>query len=164
MRQKTKNYRIKGSYAKNFLFFFYFPSHIPKWVRLVQKTRAKNSHAWAPLSSNILGTHGTPSSFQVTKKESFVYNFRGCLLFLRDDSSLVYVSIYKSSVEMDPGMWETDYPSPGQDCVHCTYTSCMDDGCGANMPVQICSYPLGPPITNLQGLCPQSLLGNVYFL
>jgi hypothetical protein len=51
MRQKNKNYRIKGSYAKKFLFFFYFPSHIPKWVRLVQKTRAKNSHAWAPLTA-----------------------------------------------------------------------------------------------------------------
>ena len=32
--------------------FDFFPqtlSHILRWVRLVQKTRAKNSHAWAPL-------------------------------------------------------------------------------------------------------------------
>jgi hypothetical protein len=43
MRQKTKNYRIKGSNAKNFFLFFYFPS---------QKTRAKNSHAWAPFTSD----------------------------------------------------------------------------------------------------------------
>jgi hypothetical protein len=104
-----------------------------------------------------------PVTFKKQKMER-LSNFRGCQLFLRDDTTLVYVSIYKSSVEMDPAMWETDYPSPGQDCVHCTYTSCMDDGCGVNMPVQICSYPLGPPITNLQGLCAQSLLGNAYFL
>jgi hypothetical protein len=52
MRQKTKNYRIRGSNAKKILFLFYFPSHIPIWVRLVQKTRAKNSHAWAPLSES----------------------------------------------------------------------------------------------------------------
>jgi hypothetical protein len=50
MRQKTKNYRIKGSNAKKCFIFFYFPSHIPKWVWFVQKTRAKNSHAWAPLN------------------------------------------------------------------------------------------------------------------
>jgi hypothetical protein len=49
MRQKTKNYRIRGSNAQKILFLFYFPSHIPIWVWFVQKTRAKNSHAWAPL-------------------------------------------------------------------------------------------------------------------
>jgi hypothetical protein len=49
MRQKTKNYRIRGSNAKKKFFLFYFPSHIPIWVLFVQKTRAKNSHAWAPL-------------------------------------------------------------------------------------------------------------------
>jgi hypothetical protein len=53
MRQKTKNYRIKGSNAKNFFLFFYFPSHIPIWVWFVQKTRAKNSHAWAPLMESL---------------------------------------------------------------------------------------------------------------
>ena len=51
MRQKTKNYRIKGSNAQNFFLFFYFPRHIPIWVWFVQKTWAKNSHAWAPLST-----------------------------------------------------------------------------------------------------------------
>jgi hypothetical protein len=51
MRQKTKNYRIRGSNAQKFLFLFYFPSHIPIWVWFVQKTRAKNSHAWAPLKN-----------------------------------------------------------------------------------------------------------------
>ena len=49
MRQKTKNYRIRGSNAQKKFFLFYFPSHIPIWVWFVQKTRAKNSHAWAPL-------------------------------------------------------------------------------------------------------------------
>ena len=49
MRQKTKNYRIRGSNDQKFFFLFYFPSHIPIWVWFVQKTRAKNSHAWAPL-------------------------------------------------------------------------------------------------------------------
>jgi hypothetical protein len=29
-------------------FFVLFPSPLPRWVGLVQKTRAKNSHAWAP--------------------------------------------------------------------------------------------------------------------
>ena len=51
MRQKTKNYRIRGSNAQKIFFLFYFPSHIPIWVWFVQKTRAKNSHAWAPLTS-----------------------------------------------------------------------------------------------------------------
>jgi hypothetical protein len=51
MRQKTKNYRIRGSNAQKKFFLFYFPSHIPIWVWCVQKTRAKNSHAWAPLRS-----------------------------------------------------------------------------------------------------------------
>jgi hypothetical protein len=62
MRQKTKNYRIKGSNAKIFLKFFYFPSHIPIWVWFVQKTRAKNSHAWAPLRSNFLEFIEDPDS------------------------------------------------------------------------------------------------------
>jgi hypothetical protein len=48
MRQKTKNDRNQGSNAKK-KFFVLFPSPLPRWVRLVQKTRAKNSHAWAPL-------------------------------------------------------------------------------------------------------------------
>jgi hypothetical protein len=43
MRQKTKNDRNQGSNAKKNFFGF-----VPK-IRLVQKTRAKNSHAWAPL-------------------------------------------------------------------------------------------------------------------
>ncbi len=51
MRQKTKNYRIRGSNAQKNVFLFYFPSHIPIWVWFVQKTQAKNSHAWAPLKN-----------------------------------------------------------------------------------------------------------------
>ncbi len=49
MRQKTKNYQNQGSTDKKFDFFPQSLSHIPRWVHLVQKTRAKNSHAWAPL-------------------------------------------------------------------------------------------------------------------
>ncbi len=47
-RQKTKNIRNQGSYDKKMDFLVQSLSHIPRWVRLVQKTRAKNSHAWAP--------------------------------------------------------------------------------------------------------------------
>jgi hypothetical protein len=49
MRQKTKNDRNQGSNAKKNFFWVLLPSPLPRWVRLVQKTRAKNSHAWAPL-------------------------------------------------------------------------------------------------------------------
>ncbi len=49
MRQKTKNHRNQGSFDKKFDFFLQTLSHIARWVRFVQKTRAKNSHAWAPL-------------------------------------------------------------------------------------------------------------------
>jgi hypothetical protein len=49
MRQKTKNYRNQGSNAKKNFVFVLFPSPLPRWVRLVQKTPPKNSHAWAPL-------------------------------------------------------------------------------------------------------------------
>ncbi len=50
MRQKTKNHRTQGSFDKIFDFFPQTLSHIPRWVRFVQKTRAKNSHAWAPFN------------------------------------------------------------------------------------------------------------------
>jgi hypothetical protein len=49
MRQKTKNHQNQGSIDKKFDFFPQSLSHLPIWVHLVQKTRAKNSHAWAPL-------------------------------------------------------------------------------------------------------------------
>jgi hypothetical protein len=49
MRQKTKNHQNQGSIDKKFDFFPQSLSHIPRWVHLVQKTRAKISHAWAPL-------------------------------------------------------------------------------------------------------------------
>jgi hypothetical protein len=49
MRQKTKNHQNQGSIDKKFDFFPQSLSHMPRWVHLVQKTRAKNSHAWAPL-------------------------------------------------------------------------------------------------------------------
>ena len=50
MRQKTKNDRNQGSNAKKNFFLVLFPSPLPRWVRLVQKTRSKNSYAWALLS------------------------------------------------------------------------------------------------------------------
>jgi hypothetical protein len=49
VRQKTKNLRNQGSFDKKIDFFSKTLSHIPRWVHLEQKTRAKNSHAWAPL-------------------------------------------------------------------------------------------------------------------
>jgi hypothetical protein len=49
MRQKTINLRNQGSFDKKFDLFPQTLSHIPSWVRLVQKMLAKNSHAWAPL-------------------------------------------------------------------------------------------------------------------
>jgi hypothetical protein len=53
MRQKTKNRQNQGSIDKKFDFFHQSLSHIPRWVHLVQKTRAKNSHAWAPLMCTV---------------------------------------------------------------------------------------------------------------
>jgi hypothetical protein len=35
---------------KKCFFFYQSPSRLPRWVHVVQKTRAKISHAWAPLS------------------------------------------------------------------------------------------------------------------
>jgi hypothetical protein len=49
MRQKTKKVGNQGSNDKKMHFLVQSLSHIPRWFRLVQKTRAKNSHAWAPL-------------------------------------------------------------------------------------------------------------------
>ncbi len=50
MRQKTKTIEIRGQMLKKI--FFWFCSQVPpRWVRLVQKTLAKNSHAWAPLNA-----------------------------------------------------------------------------------------------------------------
>ncbi len=57
MRQKTKNDRNQGSNAKQIFFLVLFPSPLLRWVRLVQKTRAKNSHAWAPLRIFLLALH-----------------------------------------------------------------------------------------------------------
>ncbi len=59
MRQKTKNNRNQGSNAKKIFFLVLFPSPLPRWVRLVQKTRAKNYHAWAPLIERLKSQRGT---------------------------------------------------------------------------------------------------------
>ena len=48
--KKPKTIEIRGQTLKFLFLFFLFPSHIPRWVWFVQKTRAKNSHAWAPLN------------------------------------------------------------------------------------------------------------------
>ncbi len=47
--KKPKTIEIRGQMLKKNIFLGLFPSPLPRWVRLVQKTRAKNSHAWAPL-------------------------------------------------------------------------------------------------------------------
>jgi hypothetical protein len=54
MRQKTKNHRNQGSNDKKVFFLDQSQSRLPRWVHVVQKTRAKNSHAWAPLSLTIM--------------------------------------------------------------------------------------------------------------
>ncbi len=56
MRQKTENHQNQRSIDKKFDFFPQSLTHIPRWVHLVQKTRAKNSHAWAPLRVIICKT------------------------------------------------------------------------------------------------------------
>jgi hypothetical protein len=73
MRQKTKNNPNQGSNAKKNFFLVLFPSPLPRWVRLVQKTRAKNSHAWAPLIKPILD-----------KKKDSIELFSCCSLINRD--------------------------------------------------------------------------------
>ncbi len=50
MRQKTQKHRNQGSIEKKNRFFLQSLCHIPRWVCLVQKTRLKKSHAWAPLT------------------------------------------------------------------------------------------------------------------
>ncbi len=52
--------------------------HIPRWVRLVQKKRAKNSHAWAPLTEITgctLRTHDVHISITVLFR--ILNDFRG---------------------------------------------------------------------------------------
>jgi hypothetical protein len=46
--KKPKTIEIRGQMEKN-VFFYQSPSRLPRWVHEVRKTRAKNSHAWAPL-------------------------------------------------------------------------------------------------------------------
>ncbi len=53
MRQKTINLRNQGSFDLKIDLLSQTLSHIPRWVRLEQKTRAKNSHAWAPLKYTV---------------------------------------------------------------------------------------------------------------
>jgi hypothetical protein len=48
MQQKNKNHQNQESIDKKMDFLVQFPSHLPRWGHLVQKTRAKNSHVWAP--------------------------------------------------------------------------------------------------------------------
>jgi hypothetical protein len=75
--------------------------------------------------------------------------------------TMTYVSIYNASQVMDPSMWAPGYPSPGEDCVRCTYSSCMDDGCSVKLNTHICSFPFGAPVLMLQGLCQETLLGKL---
>jgi hypothetical protein len=64
MRQKTKKYQNQESTDKKIKFLSQSLSYLPRWVYLVQKTRAKNSHAWAPLNmeldlQSLFGLHST---------------------------------------------------------------------------------------------------------
>ena len=82
-------------------------------------------------------------------------------------NTMTYVNIYNASQVMDPALWAPGYPSPGEDCVKCTYSSCMDDGCSVKLGTHICSFPLGAPVLMLQGLCQDTVLGeqlNISFL
>ena len=73
---------------------------------------------------------------------------------------MTYVNIYNASQVMDPALWAPGYPSPGEDCVKCTYSSCMDDGCSVKLGTHICSFPLGAPVLMMQGLCQDTVLGE----
>ncbi len=55
MRQKTQNHQNQGLIDKKIRFFLQSLCHIPRWDGLVQKTRWKNSHAWAPLRVSAEG-------------------------------------------------------------------------------------------------------------
>ncbi len=48
--KKPKTIEIRGQMIKKIDFLVQSLSHIPRWGCLVQKTRAKTSHAWAPLT------------------------------------------------------------------------------------------------------------------
>ncbi len=69
MRQRTKNHRNQGSIEKKIRFFSKFLRHISRWVRFVQKTRWKNSHAWAPLTIQRSGSF--PSYWYLLLKSIF---------------------------------------------------------------------------------------------
>jgi hypothetical protein len=49
MQQKINNHQNQESIDKKCFFLVQSLSHLPRWVHLVQKSRAKNSHAWSPL-------------------------------------------------------------------------------------------------------------------
>ncbi len=72
MRQKTINLRNQGSIDKKIDFFSQTLSHIPRWVRLEQKTRAKNSHAWAPLTCHSTFLFGR-KPFLILRPMPFLY-------------------------------------------------------------------------------------------
>ena len=50
--------------------------HIPRWVRLVQKTRSKNSHAWAPLRAE-----GAPWCLRWTFKSNKKHSLQKKIFF-----------------------------------------------------------------------------------
>ncbi len=52
MQQKTKHHQNQESIDKKIYFLVQSPSQLPRWVHLVQKKQAKNSHAWAPLNES----------------------------------------------------------------------------------------------------------------
>ncbi len=63
-QKKSKTIVIRGQMK---FFFYQSPSRFPRWVHVVRKTRAKNSHAWAPLrTSKHYTNYLAPSPLRVT--------------------------------------------------------------------------------------------------
>jgi hypothetical protein len=97
MWQKTINLRNQGSFDKKFDFFSQTLSHIPRWVRLVQKTRVKNSHAWAPLRLGCLASRSVKNLGLQEGLNSPTLLRLGCLasrsLIFHYTASLIYLGL-----------------------------------------------------------------------
>jgi hypothetical protein len=80
------------------------------------------------------------------------------------DTNLTYTNIYDKNKTINEVLWGPNLPSPGDECVHCTYDQCTDDDCGLKRKTHICTFPAGAPVQELQGLCPTTGLGKrAYF-
>jgi hypothetical protein len=89
MRQRTKNHRNQRSIDKKIRFFSKFLRNISRWVRFVQKTRSKNSHAWAPLRGQtpkkyffILFSKSRLGSFKQESNLNTCVHYIKCFFFM----------------------------------------------------------------------------------